>query len=53
MSQSEEYLVTVDGSEDGEYTLIVCRMNSRNIKLVKRLSGEEARKVYKVLTEKE
>lgn len=50
---SEEYLVTVDVSEDDDYTMIVCRMNSRNIKFIKKLSDEEAKKVYKLLTETE
>lgn len=49
----EEYLVTVDVSEDDEYSIIVCRMNSRNVKFIKKFSGEEARKVYELLTVKE
>lgn len=50
---SEEYLVTVTVSEDDKCSLIICRMDSRNIKFIKKLSGEEAKKTYELLTVKE
>ena len=50
---SEELLVTIDDSGSDECVLIVCRMNSRNVKFIKKFSGEEARKVYELLTVKE
>lgn len=50
---SEEYLVTVDISENDESMIIVCQMHSRNIKYIKKFSGEEARKVYELLTVRE
>lgn len=50
---SEEYLVTVDISDNGERMIVVCRMNSRNVKFTKAFKGEEANKVYELLTVKE
>lgn len=50
---SESYLVSIDVSEDDECLVMVTRMEGRNIKFVKQFHGEEAMKVYELLTVKE
>ena len=50
---SESYLVSIDVSEDDESLVMVTRMEGRNIKFIKQFRGEEAIKVYELLTVKE